>query len=193
MAKLSDLIISKVRVKLLKIFLGNVRGLYYVRELTRMTKEEINAIRRELENLLKVGLLQSEKRGNRLYYSVKTNYHLYPELVALVTKSTGVGKIVTKSRNKLGFVKYLFVTQKLARGLERKSEDVDLLIVGKIIMPQVAVLTKSIEKLLNTEINYSCMTEDEFNYRKSHQDPFITKVLLQPKVRLIGDEINLQS
>lgn len=193
MAKLSDLIISKVRVKLLKIFLGNVRGLYYVRELTRMTKEEINAIRRELENLLNIGLLQSEKRGNRLYYSVKTSYYLYAELVNLVTKSTGVGKIVTKNRNKLGFVKFLFVTQKLARGLERKPEDVDLLIVGKVIMPQVAVLAKALEKQLNTEINYSCMTEDEFNYRKSHQDPFITKVLLQPKVMLIGDEINLQS
>ncbi len=193
MAKLSDLIISKVRVKLLKIFLGNVRGLYYVRELTRMTKEEINAIRRELENLLTVGLLQSEKRGNRLYYSVKTNYHLYAELVNLITKSTGVGKIVTKNRNKLGFVKFLFVTHKLARGLERKPEDVDLLIVGKVIMPQVAVLAKALEKQLNTEINYSCMTEDEFNYRKSHQDPFIIKVLLQPKVMLIGDEINLQS
>lgn len=193
MAKLSDLIISKVRVKLLKIFLGNVRGLYYVRELTRMTKEEINAIRRELENLLKIGLLQSEKRGNRLYYSVKTNYYLYPELVSLVTKSTGIAKIIAKNKNKLGFIKFLFVTQKLARGLERKSEDVDLLIVGKVIMPQVAILAKALEKLLNTELNYSCMTEDEFNYRKSHQDQFITKVLLQPKVMLIGDEINLQS
>ncbi|OGD81429.1 hypothetical protein A2572_01680 [Candidatus Collierbacteria bacterium RIFOXYD1_FULL_40_9] len=193
MAKLSDLIISKVRVKLLKIFLGNVKGMYYVRELTRMTKEEINAIRRELENLLAVGLLQSEKRGNRLYYFVKTNYHLYSELVALVTKSTGVGKLVTKNRNKLGFVKFLFITQKLARGIERKPEDVDLLIVGKVIMPQIAVLVKSMEKILSTEINYSCMTEDEFNYRKSHQDPFITKVLLQPKVMLVGDEINLQS
>lgn len=193
MAKLSDLIISKVRVKLLKIFLGNVRGLYYVRELTRMTKEEINAIRRELENLLAVGLLQSEKRGNRLYYSVKTNYYLYSELVNLVTKSTGVGKVVAKNKNKLGFVKFLFITQKLARGLERKPEDVDLLIVGKVIMPQVAVLAKALEKQLNTEINYSCMTEDEFSYRKNHQDPFITKVLLQPKVMLIGDEINLQN
>lgn len=193
MAKLSDLIISKVRVKLLKIFLGNVKGLYYVRELTRLTKEEINAVRRELENLLRIGLLQSEKRGNRLYYSVKPSYHLYSELVALVTKSTGAGKIVSKNKSKLGFVKYLFITQKLARGLERKNEDIDLLIVGKIIMPQVVVLAKSLEKIFNTEINYSCMTEEEFSYRKNHQDPFITKVLLQPKVMLVGDEISLQS
>lgn len=193
MAKLSDLIISKVRVKLLKIFLGNSKGLYYVRELTRMTKEEINAIRRELDNLLKSGLLQSEKRGNRLYYSVKSSYSLYPELVSLVTKSTGVGKIVAKNRSKLGFIKFLFVSQKLARGLERQPEDVDLLIVGKVIMPQVALLIKNVEKILNSEINYSCMTEEEFSYRKTHQDPFIVKILLQPKIMLIGDEINLQS
>ncbi len=193
MAKLSDLIISKVRVKLLKIFLGNAKGLYYVRELTRMTKEEINAIRRELDNLLKSGLLQSEKRGNRLYYSVKTSYSLYPELVSLVTKSTGLGKLVAKNRSKLGFVKFLFVSQRLARGLERQPEDIDLLIVGKVIMPQVALLIKNIEKILSSEINYSCMTEEEFSYRKNHQDPFIVKILLQPKIMLIGDEINLQS
>jgi DNA-binding transcriptional ArsR family regulator len=193
MAKLSDLIVSKVRVKLLRIFLSQSKGMYFVRELTRMTKEEINAIRRELDHLLKAGLLQSEKRGNRLYYSVRTSFTLYPELVNLVTKSTGVGKLILKNRSKLGFVKYLFVSQKLSRGIERTPEDVDLLVVGKLIMPQLALTVKAMEKMLNTEINYSCMTEDEFGYRKSHKDPFIIKVLLQPKVMLIGDEINLQS
>jgi hypothetical protein len=193
MAKLSDLIVSKVRVKLLRIFLSQSKGMYFVRELTRMTKEEINAIRRELDHLLKAGLLQSEKRGNRLYYSVRTSFSLYPELVNLVTKSTGVGKLILKNRSKLGFVKYLFISQKLSRGIDRTPEDVDLLVVGKLIMPQLAITVKAMEKMLNTEINYSCMTEDEFGYRKSHKDPFIIKVLLQPKVMLIGDEINLQS
>lgn len=193
MAKLSDLIVSKVRVKLLRIFLSQTKGMYFVRELTRMTKEEINAIRRELDHLLKAGLLQSEKRGNRLYYSVKTSFSLYPELVNLVTKSTGVGKLILKNRSKLGFVKYLFISQKLARGLDRSVEDVDLMVVGKLIMPQLALTVKGMEKMLNTEINYSCMTEEEFVYRKNHKDPFIVKVLLQPKVMLIGDEINLQS
>jgi hypothetical protein len=193
MAKLSDLIISKVRVKLLKIFLGQAKGLYYVRELTRMTKEEINAVRRELSHLLEAGLLVSEKRGNRLYYSVKPSFLLYPELVNLVAKSTGAGKLILKNRSKLGFVKYLFMSQKLARGLEREEEHVDLMIVGKLIMPEVSLTIKAVEKLLNTELNYSCMTEEEFNYRKTHKDPFIIKVLLQPKVMLVGDEIQLQS
>jgi DNA-binding transcriptional ArsR family regulator len=193
MAKLSDLIISKVRVKLLRIFLSETKEMFYVRQLTRITKEEINAIRRELDHLQKAGLLTSEKRGNRLYYSVKTNFPLYPELTNLVIKSTGFGRLIMKNRSKLGFVKFAFVSQKLVRGLERDPEEVDLMIVGKTIMPQVAILVKQIEKMLNTELNYSCMTEEEFDYRKSHKDPFIIKVLLQSRLTLIGDEIQLLS
>ena len=193
MAKLSDLIISKVRVKLLKLFLSQTKEMFYVRQLTRITKEEINAIRRELDHLQKAGLLKSEKRGNRLYYSVKTNFPLYPELTNLVTKSTGVGRLIIKNRSKLGFVKFAFISQKLARGLPRTAEEVDLMVIGKVIMPQMAVITKQIEKMLDTEINYSCMTEEEFSYRKSHKDPFIVKVLLQSRITLIGDEIQLLS
>ena len=193
MAKLSDLIISKVRVKLLKIFLSQTKEMYYVRQLTRITKEEINAVRRELDHLQKAGLLSSEKRGNRLYYSVKTGFPLYPELSNLVIKSTGLGRQIIKSRSKLGFVKFAFVSQKLARGLKRDSEEVDLMIVGKTIMPQVALLVKQLEKMLATELNYSCMTEEKFSYRKTHKDPFIVKVLLQSRLTLIGDEIQLLS
>ncbi|KKT38804.1 MAG: Transcriptional regulator [Candidatus Collierbacteria bacterium GW2011_GWF1_44_12] len=108
MAKLSDLIISKVRVKLLKIFLAQPKEMFYVRELTRLTKEEINAVRRELLHLQSVGLLQSEKRGNRLYYLTRTAYPLYSELSNLLAKSTGVGKQIIKNRSRLGFIKYAF-------------------------------------------------------------------------------------
>ena len=193
MAKLSDLIISQVRVKLLKIFLSAPQEMFYVRQLTRQTKEEINAVRRELLHLQTAGLLQSEKRGNRLYYLTRTTYPLYSELSNLVAKSTGVGKQIIKNRSRLGFVKYAFVSQKLVRRLERLPEDVDLLLVGKIIMPQVALIVKNLEKQLDTEINYSCMTEEEFGYRKSHLDPFIIKVLLQPRVMLFGDELQMIS
>ena len=74
MAKLSDFIISRVRVKLLTIFLSKPGEMYYVRELTRLAKEEINAIRRELKRMQDVGMLKSEKRGNRLYYTYKNSY-----------------------------------------------------------------------------------------------------------------------
>lgn len=191
MAKLSDLIISKVRVKLLKIFLSDPNEMYYVRQLTRITKEEINAIRRELGHLQDIGFLKNEKRGNRLYYQTRSSYSLYPELVNLIGKSTGFVHQIIKNKTKLGYVKYCFVSQKLLRKLPRTKEDVDLVIVGKLIMPQVAIVVSNLEKALKTEINYSCMTEDEFLYRQEHKDPFITKVLLQPRLLLIGDELQM--
>ena len=191
MAKLSDFIISQVRVKLLKVFLGQPEEMFYVRELTRSVKEEINAVRRELGHLQACGLVQSEKRGNRLYYQVKTNYSFYPELQSLVIKTTTVGQEIINNKTKLGFVKYAFISQKLARRLPRTADDVDLVLVGQIIMPQVAQVVKDIEVSLNTEINYSCMTEDEFSFRKSHKDPFIISLLIKPRIMLIGDEVQL--
>lgn len=191
MAKLSDFIISRVRVKLLTIFLGKPGEMYYVRELTRLAGEEINAIRRELKRMQDVGMLKSEKRGNRLYYSYKTSYLFYPELLSLVAKSSPVGQQLIKNKSKLGFIKYAFLSQKLIRGLDRDAEHIDLLIIGKVIMPQLSLIVKKLEKILDTEINYSSMTEEEYKYRKSRKDPFITSILLQPRIMIIGNETKL--
>lgn len=191
MAKLSDFIISRVRIKLLTIFLAKPGEMYYVRELTRLAKEEINAIRRELKRMQEVGMLKSEKRGNRLYYTYKTSYPYYPELLSLVVKSSSLGQQLIKNKSKLGFVKYAFLSQKLIRGLDRNPEHIDLLIIGQVIMPQLSLIVKKLEKTLDTEINYSSMTEEEYKYRKQRKDPFITSVLLQPRIMIIGDETKL--
>ncbi|MBU1071028.1 hypothetical protein KKG65_01290 [Patescibacteria group bacterium] len=165
--------------------------MYYVRELTRMAKEEINAIRRELKRMQDVGMLKSEKRGNRLYYTYQTSYPFYPELLNLVIKSSPVGQQLIKNKSKLGFIKYAFLSQKLIRGIDRDAEHIDLLIIGKVIMPQLSLIVKKLEKILGSEINYSSMTEEEYKYRKSRKDPFITSVLLQPRTMIIGDETKL--
>ncbi len=60
-------------------------------------------------------------------------------------------------------------------------------------MPQLDQIVKKLEKRLDTEINYSSMTEEEFKYRKNRKDPFITNVLLQPHIMLIGSEDKLLS
>ena len=61
------------------------------------------------------------------------------------------------------------------------------------IMPQLSIIVKKLEKILETEINYSSMTEEEYKYRKSRKDPFITSVLLQPRIMIIGNETKLLS
>src|SRR3990167_8050331 len=110
MAKLTDFMVSRVRAKLIKIFLSHPREMYYVRELTRACKEEINAVRRELARMDEKGMVRSEKRGNRLYYQFRESYPFFPELLAIVTKTSALGKVIITNKAKLGFIKYAFLS-----------------------------------------------------------------------------------
>ena len=83
MAELNDIITSRVRVKILELFLQDARELYHVRGIVREIKEEINAVRRELERFDKAGLLKKESRGNRLYYWIREEYPFFGDLLPL--------------------------------------------------------------------------------------------------------------
>lgn len=191
MASLSDFMISRVRVKLLKLFFDDPREMYYVRQLTRMTEEEINAVRRELKRMEKCGLVKREKRGNRLYYYLNPSYDFYEDLLSLVAKSTGIGRSLRQNRKKLGKLKFAMVSGKFVRRKERSSSDVDMLIVGDIVMPELSLIVQAEENRRQTEINYTVMTEDEFMFRKNRRDPFLLNILSDSRVMIVGDEEGL--
>src|ERR1700760_3352624 len=71
---------SKTRVKLLHLFYSNPSRAFYVREITRKVDEQINSVRRELANLLNIGIITSESNNNRLYYEVNQTYEHYKAL-----------------------------------------------------------------------------------------------------------------
>lgn len=191
MATLQDFIVSRVRVKLLKQFLTDPSEMYYVRQLTRSTKEEINAIRRELQRLEQIGFLKSENRGNRLYYYPNTRYDFYPDFINLVAKTTGLGLAIRKNRTKIGKIKFAVLSGKFARKAERDPNEVDLLVVGTIIIPELSRLVQAEEKTRNAEINYTVMSLEEFQFRKDRRDPFLLGILGQSRIMLIGDEADL--
>lgn len=191
MAKMKDFVISKVRVKLLQTFLRDPEEMFYIRELTRIVSEEINAVRRELINMHGAGMLKNENRGNRLYYSFNKSYLFYPELVAMVAKTTGLGNAIIKNKNKLGHIKFAMLSTRFARKMTRKPDSVDLLLVGQVVLPQLSNIVKEVEAKLNREINYTVMTEEELEFRKSRRDPFILTILYNSRIMLIGDEEDL--
>ena len=191
MANLTDFMVSRVRAKLIKIFLSRPTEMYYVRELTRAAKEEINAVRRELARMEERGMVKNEKRGNRLYYQFRDTYPFYGPLLEIVAKTTALGKTMIANRSKLGFIKFAFFSGRFVRGLKRKPTDVDLVVIGKVISPQLALIIKDHEEATGTEVNYSTMTEEEFRYRLSRKDPFITGILTEPRVMIIGDDVDM--
>lgn len=185
---LADFITSKSRIKLLHVFLTSPHDMLHVRELVRRTADEINAVRRELAFLESRGILDKEKRANRVYYYLSKNYPYYYDLLRLAAKTTGLGLEVIKNRAKLGKIKYAFISGRFVRGLEKIPDTVDFLMVGTIVLPEVAVIVRNEEARLGREVNYTVMTEDEFDFRKERNDPFIAKVLAGSRIMLLGDE-----
>ena len=192
MADLSHIITSKVRIKILELFFSNLGEMYHVRGIVREIDEEINAVRRELDNLEKNGILKKEPRGNRVYYWLRLDYPLFGDLVAIVAKSTGLGRAIIDNRNKIGKVSYVMFSGSFARGKARKKEDnVDILVVGEIVLPELATLIRGQESKGGKEINYTVMSKEEFEFRKKRRDPFLQGILLDSRTMIIGDEEEL--
>ena len=189
---LRHLFISKVRVKLLEEFFSNPQGMFYGRQLVRKIDEQINAVRRELQNLQKGRVLHSEKRGNRIYYFLNPHYSFYEPLMAMIVKRVGLGKQIIKYRSRLGKIRVVFFSQRFVERLPKKdSEEIDIFIVGRVILPELAVLVRKEEEERGEEINYTVMDEKEFRFRLNGRDPFLTGVLIQPKFMVLGSERQL--
>ena len=191
---LEDIIISRVRVKILTLFLNHPGTIFHVRDIVRKVGEEINAVRRELSHMEKAGMVSKEQRANRLFYSFRKDYPLYYDLMEIIGKTSGLGADIIKQRVKMGKIKFAMVSGRYIRGLPKKSSsDVDLLIVGNVVLPELSQMVKAEEVRREREINYTVMTEEEFVFRKRRRDPFALSILEGSRVMIIGDEEELVS
>ncbi|MBI4028764.1 MAG: winged helix-turn-helix transcriptional regulator [Candidatus Blackburnbacteria bacterium] len=189
MATLRDFIVSKVRVKIIKTLLENPKEMYHVRDLVRRSGEEINSVRRELSRMEEAGMVKKEARGNRLYYWFRTDYPFYSELLSLVAKTTGLGYRIRKNKGKIGRLSYVvFSGEFVHRRPRQNSDQVDILVVGDVVLPELAGLIRQEESVRNQEINYTPMTKDEFEFRKKRRDPFVLGILTSSRFMIIGDE-----
>src|SRR5574344_1602885 len=97
---LKYLFVSQTRLKLINVLFYSPQEIFYVRQLVRLVDEEINSVRRELDNLKKAGLINFEWRGNRLYYWANQNSPLFTNLITIANQNSGLGlKLQTKNEN----------------------------------------------------------------------------------------------
>ena len=165
-----------------------------MRELVRRTQEEINAVRRELARMEEAGMVKKETRGNRLYYWFREDYSYYTELLHLVNKATGLGFAIRKNRGKLGKINFVVFSGEFVRHLERVNpEQVDVLVVGDVVLPELSNLIKQEELRRKLEINYTPITKQEFEFRKTRRDPFILGILAGSRVMIVGQETEFTS
>lgn len=184
---------SKTRVKLLSLFFNNPNRPYYVREITRKVDEQINSVRRELSNLLAIGIIRSEGNNNKLYYEVNQDYQFYAPLRAIFTNvaleepelhDTREDSELIKKLRAAGNVKLALQTGSFVRD---QSVNIDLFIMGDVNRAKVSKLVTELEQELGREINYTIMTPEEFGYRQRLNDRFLSNVLGAKKIMLIDE------
>lgn len=177
---------SKTRVKLLHLFMNHPGQSFYVREITRLIDEQINSVRRELSNMLEVGVITSDTSDNKLYYQVNQRYEFYTALRAIfagesisaeqtnVVTGEGVNEQEVAIIQDIPGVRLAVLAGVLVKG---STASVDILLIGNVSSQKARAAIAMIEKLEGREINYTVLPYDEFYYRISLRDKFITEIL----------------
>ena len=188
---LHHIIPSKARRKILQLFFHDPQESHYLREIVREVDEEVNAVKRELDILTEGKVLHREKRLNKVFYSLNKNYIYYDEFLRIFSKTLPLSEQIYKNISKIGKVKYISFSIKFIKNIQIKEEDIYILIVGIIVVPEITSIVAEGERKYGREIHYTVMTEDEFTFRKKNNDPFIWRFLKQPKVMIVGSEEEL--
>lgn len=185
---LQKLIGSKTRVRILALFIINPKREYYSREIERELRSNFEAIRTELINLEKIGLLRSRISGKQRYYSINTGHIIFPEFKSMILKTIGLGDILKNVFKESDKIEVAFIYGSYARNTEDAESDIDLFVVGGISIKDLQAVISGIENKFQREINPTIYPRDELQDKCRAKNHFILSVLKEPKIFLKGDE-----
>ena len=179
---------SKTRVKLLTLFLNQPEKPFFVRELTRSIDMQINAVRRELENLVELGLVNEVEIAEggpkqaglkKKFYKMNEVFPLLNEIRMLITKAhVLMERRLDREIATLGDVQYMAL---MGNFIGKPGAPVDVFLVGNIEAGVISKMMQRLEKDVGFEINFTCLTPQEFKYRKEITDRFLYSILECPK------------
>jgi len=184
---LEHIITSKAKRSLLKLFLTNPDRAFYIREIAKLTGEPFNAVRRELEHLEKAGLISSHREGNLKLYSLVKESPFYPELKKIIYATVGLGDYLTAKLRDSKQIELAFIYGSVAKNEETAKSDIDLFVVGGIDEEELHNLVSQIEGDIGRSVNYTLMTNEEFDKRLRSGEPFVKRIMAERKVVLKGN------
>ncbi len=180
---LEHLFSSKVRIKLLSLFLLNPDQTYFVRELTRRLNERINSIRRELDNLQKLGLLVSHTEDRKKYYTVNRDFEIFEELRSLIIKSGVTPQ--EKAMRMLQALKNVHLVILTGAFTQQRLPKTDLLIVGSPKREKLLGAVAELEKTVGKQIRYSIIDQNEYDYRRTMHDLFLSDIMSSEHIKVL--------
>lgn len=147
------------------------------------------AVQRELENLVKAGLLTRRKHGNQVYYQANSKSAIFTEIKSMMIKTAGVADMLRETLIPLADrITTAFIYGSFAKGTETADSDVDVLVLGDVKFSEIVDVFASAQESIGREVNPSVYPNDEFVTKVSEGHHFVTSLLEEPKIFLIGDE-----
>lgn len=161
---------------------------FHVRELARMTGISAGSLHRELKSMAESGLLLRAKVGNQVFYRADTDCPIFEELAAIFRKTMGMASLLHNALSGLaGKIEVAFVFGSMASGQQKAGSDIDVCVLGKVSLLEVLRALSPVQETLRREMNPVVMTVQKFSEQSVKQDRFVTRVLNEPKVFVMGD------
>lgn len=145
-------------------------------------------VQRELEFLERAGVVRRTLRGRQVYFQANRDSPIYAELRGLVVKTAGVADALRATLAALaGRIRVAFVYGSVARGSERRASDVDLMVIGEASFAEVSDALGRVQEAIGREVNPSVYAPADFRAKVAAKQHFLSTVLKDEKIFLIGD------
>jgi predicted nucleotidyltransferase len=190
---LGQLLFGDTRRAILALLYGHSQEQFYLRDLVRRTETALGAAQRELKQLTEAGLVLRVKRGNQVYYQANLANPIFSELKGILTKTAGIGDVVRQALQPVtDKVRTAFIYGSVAKGAETASSDIDLMVIGDVGFGEVVSCLSTAEAKLGREINPTVYPPLEYAMKLKAKNHFLTSVLREKKIFVIGDEHELR-
>lgn len=190
---LTDALFSKVQRCVLGLLYGNPDRSFYANELFRLAGSGTGAVVRELAKLADSGLVTVSKIGNQKHYQANRDAPIFEELRGIVLKTFGMADVMRQGLLPLASkITVAFVFGSVAKGTDTAKSDIDVMVIGDdLAYPEVYSTLMPIEEQLGRKINPSIYSSDDAQQKLKKGNAFLTRILAQPKIFLIGSERDL--
>lgn len=180
------------RRRVLEMLLLHPEESLHGREIARRAGLPAGTLTRELKRLAEAGLLNCERRGNQLLYRANRQSPIFEELAGILRKTSGLADVVAEALAPLtNEIEVALIFGSVARGVETRGSDVDVLIIGTVDYGSVVDALYPTQQRLAREINPKVFTRREWNAKLKEKNPFVLEVLSRERIFLIGGEHEL--
>ena len=192
-SNLTDALFSKVQRCVLGLLYGNPDRSFYANELFRLAGSGTGAVVRELAKLADSGLVTVSKIGNQKHYQANRAAPIFEELRGIVLKTFGVADVLRQGLLPISSkATVAFVYGSVAKGTDTAKSDIDVMVIGEdLAYPEVYSALMPVEAQLARKINPSIYSYEDVRLKLKKGNAFLTRILAQPKIFLIGSERDL--